>query len=354
MISLSDPIWSVFDEVCPKGNEGCVLSEKDRPCRFCGRDSDGLFLMDGNIVCGSCHSLNGRQLDYGAEWRYYGSEDVRASANMTRCSPSMTLFSAPDAPQVLGSVVSRCPRKWVSHWGKKTEKSSDVAAQKIETGRQMQRFQMWNTMSYRDRVHGIVQNTMMVNLSHQCMPSVILEEAKSIYQRLSQERITRGSRREGVIAASVYVACKRCDVPRSIREVADIFNIPMDVMTRAHRLVDHVLGGDNTMVSSEPCHFVGRFCSKLDLPADITDTVRELVKVIDDRSVIYDAMPTSIVAGAILSIVTVRRTKNTTLPQNDTISAVCQVATTTMSKIMKRLNAHPESAEVIHRGAPPP
>jgi len=342
---IDDPIWSAFD--CDDNDDDVVVVDKG--CRFCAAKDAKLQLIDGNIVCTTCFSLNGRQLDYSAEWRYYGQEDMRA-ANPARCSPA--LAGSSQVP-VLGSIVSRGPRKVCSNWSKKTEKSSDAESQKLDTGRQMQRFQLWNTLSYKDRVMNSVWNTMIVNMSHEGMPNIILEEAKSIYQRLAAERITRGSRREGVIAASVYMACKRCDVPRSIREIADMFGIRMDVMTRAHRLIDDVLGGDNTMTSSEPCHFVGRFCSKLEMPQGLTDIVRRLVEYTEANSIIYDAMPTSIVAGTILYVIGAMRKDpeyvSVILPSNEQISSVCQVASTTMSKIMKRIQAHPEYEKMLRQ-----
>ncbi|KAG1653105.1 hypothetical protein FOA52_009113 [Chlamydomonas sp. UWO 241] len=250
------------------------------------------------MVCMACHSVVGRQIDFGAEWRYYGAEDLRA-CNPTRCCPPMTTTLKRNAHEVqvqlLGNIVSRGPRRNASQWYRKTEAMTTAAADRVETGRQVQRYQIWNTLSYRDRVLGGVFDTLSITMSHHCLPVIIIEEAKSLYQRVTSMRITRGANRKGMIAVCAFVACQRCGMPRSLLEIAEMFDIDRGV---ACRLVDDVVD-DRGSSSSEPADFVGRFCSKLQLPPDIQQEVCRIVHQIDHQCIICDAMPTSIVAGAI-------------------------------------------------------
>ena len=64
------------------------------------------------------------------------------------------------------------------------------------------------------------------------IPSKIINEAKSIYKIVSTTKISRGTNREGIIASCVYFACKECDVPRSSKEIADMFGITSNIMTK--------------------------------------------------------------------------------------------------------------------------
>jgi transcription initiation factor TFIIB len=353
-IEFDDPIWLAF---------GSLSVEPQVPtCRHCGVSGEKTCLLEGAMVCTACHSVVGRQIDYGAEWRYYGAEDLR-SCNPTRCCPPMTTtLTKKNAHEVqvqlLGSIVSRGPRRNASQWYRKTEAMTTAAADRVETGRQVQRYQIWNTLSYRDRVLGSVFDTLSITMTHHCLPNIIIEEAKNLYQRVTSMRITRGANRKGVIAACAFVACKRCGVPRSLREIADMFDIDRGVTTRACRLVDEVVD-DRSTVNSEPTDFVGRFCSKLQLPPGMREEVCEAVRHIDRECIICDAMPTSIVAGTIAFVtahykdVAIRSRKNAgppslppsvaVLPTNDDISKVCQVAITTISKIVKRLQPHREA-----------
>lgn len=351
--SVVDSIWALL-KACDNeggvgidgdGNGNRPCCEQDRPCRHCGGHSGGLVLMDGFIVCTSCQSLHGRQMDHGAEWRFYGAEDPRsAGANPARCAPSS---SGASNIQILGSVVSRFPRKMPSSWGKKTAEASVAEMTRSETGRQMQRLQVYNTMTYQDRVTFAAWSKLGLILGQVDMPSVIFDQAKSIYSRLISQRTSRGARREGIIAASIYVACKRCDAPRSIREIADMCGVALDVMTQGLRLVEDVMGGDNNLQSSEPKHFVNRFCSNLGLPEPVTRAVHDLVALIDERSIIYDAMPPSIVAGSILFVVTDHRAGGEKgLPANADIASTCQVALSTMFKIHKRIRQSLDQGDI--------
>ena len=66
---------------------------------------------EGNVVCRKCFTLLDRQIDYGAEWRFYGAEDQKTTNPTRCCPPSNSLLS-----QNLGSVISSvqgCP-SWMA------------------------------------------------------------------------------------------------------------------------------------------------------------------------------------------------------------------------------------------------
>jgi len=119
-IEFDDPIWLAF---------GSLSVEPQVPtCRHCGVSGEKTCLLEGAMVCTACHSVVGRQIDYGAEWRYYGVE-YRRSCNPARCCPPMTTTrtnkNAHEVQvQLLGSIVSRGPRRNASRWYRKTEAMS--------------------------------------------------------------------------------------------------------------------------------------------------------------------------------------------------------------------------------------
>ena len=61
---------------------------------------------------------------------------------------------------------------------------------------------------------------------------MIIDEASSLYTIISSTKISRGSNRKGIIAACVFYACKECNVPRSSKEIANMFDIDITVMTK--------------------------------------------------------------------------------------------------------------------------
>ena len=295
---------------------------------------DNVIVEDG-IVCGTCRTVLSRQLDYGAEWRYYGAEDLRAT-NPTRCGPpSNGLIRS------LGGVVSGTPRRTNSHWCKKTDSSAagggnggGAGGGGFATGRTVQRFQMWGSLTYRERVLCGVFDQLALNAAQHGLPACILEDAKNLYKAVSDEHITRGENRAGVIAVSMYIACKRCGVPRSVREIAEMFDMKPTALTRACRTFRAVIGcADEDANTVTPMDFVPRFCSRLGIDAETTGAVRDCVEEADRAAVVSDAMPPSVVAGAI-AVVLAKRGIGIDVKE---IAAVCSVAPATATKMKRRL-----------------
>ena len=329
MIELDDPVWQMFsvkedDVVTPLPRPADPDLTCPCPCPFCG--ASVVVAHDGNRVCMSCSSIVERQLDHGAEWRYYGADDTRSS-NPTRCFPPSNGLI-----QTLGTVVSAGPRRSASYWRNRTEAAADTQQAVKNSGVKVQRFQTWGAMAYKDRVLCRVFDQMAVCASHHGVPMSILEDAKSLYKRVSEVHITRGESRSAVIAVAMYVAFKRSDVPRSVREVADMFRVRPAAMTRAMHIVNGIVT-DADGRSSETDDFVGRFCSRLDMPQQAVDMTRELVVRLDEMNAVCDAMPPSIVGGVIM-LVAERLKLGLT---REAVAAACMIAPVTVSKLHKRI-----------------
>ena len=52
------------------------------------------------------------------------------------------------------------------------------------------------------------------------------------YKLLDEAQISRGTNRKGLIAACIYIACKKRNVPRSAKEIAEIYDLKVNEMTR--------------------------------------------------------------------------------------------------------------------------
>ena len=75
-------IWNIFDSEMKKNLDEdieCVYSDKfiDNKCSSC---DDPLFISEDGFYCcsnKSCGVIYKDVLDFGAEWRYYGADDVK-------------------------------------------------------------------------------------------------------------------------------------------------------------------------------------------------------------------------------------------------------------------------------------
>lgn len=296
----------------------CPVRKKDAPqqvsdmCSFC--EEDEVQLEDGNYVCRRCGTLSSRFIDSSAEWRYYGFDDNKNS-DPTRCGmPASELL--PDSS--LGSVI-----------GYTSNESPDM--------RIIRKFHLWNSMTYKERSLYNIFDMLTVNALNNGIPKSIIEEAKMLYKKISELKISRGDNRSGLIASSIYMSCKTNKVPRSTKEIAKIFNIKPTVMTKGCKKFQEIM--KLNMDSTNPDDFVSRFCSKLELDNDRRDLCKRVLKRADDLSIVSENTPPSIAAGSIYLCSVVA---GWGLSKKD-LSDACEISQVTISKCYKKLAVHAEA-----------
>ena len=265
------------------------------------------------IICKVCSNVITNISD-NPEWRYYGSKDNKSS-DPTRCGmPVNTLL--PESS--VGSSVSY------------TSNSKDMY--------QIRKMQQWSGMPYKERsVYKVfleIQNVCTRNN----IPSKITNEAKSIYKVVSSTKISRGTNREGFIASCVYFACKECNVPRSSKEIADMFGISSNVMTKGVKKCQEIIHMDkknknriSKTKSTKPEDFINRFCNKLNIEEKQTKQILEICKITVENNIISENTPPSIASGCIFYF-TKKGKKD--ISKKD-ISDVCKISEVTINKCCK-------------------
>ena len=303
-IDVDDPLWEEgFGAL--RGTKRSADSSSS--CAHCG--SGTVQLRDGFYECTKCSSLVDRMLDHGAEWRFYGGEDTRA-VDPTRCGPPTS-----ELLPMLGCVIGG--------GGGHSEASHSM--------RMIQKYHIWNVLTYRERSLCSVFSLLSVNASTFNIPVCILEEAKALYKQLSERRLTRGDNRSALIASSLYMSCKSNNVPRSIKEIAAMFNIKVSCMTKGCKMFQELVKLD--VNSSAPGDFVGRFCSRVGMAPAATALCHHVVARADAMGLVCDTTPPSAVAGA-MQLVSVELSLGL---DKRCIGEACMISPVTICKCHKRL-----------------
>eukprot|EP00798_Chlamydomonas_sp_ICE-L_P009576 gene9576-12161_t len=261
------------------------------PCVFC--NSRHIALLDGMVTCQECHSVVDRIIDYGAEWRFFGTVSdgggVGTGRNMTRCCPpSNSLIPT------LGSVIgfgahSSTPSTTTLAMGGRAKQRSCT---------DIQRYHFWNSMTYKERTLCSVFEQLAAIALRNGIPQIILEEAKGVYKKASSVKVTRGDNRKAIITCSMYMACKLNHAPRSCKEIGELSGVSSKIVIRGCKLIESRVD-DLEVSTSRPEDYIRRFSSKLQMDEIERAFTQHIVDNIVESDLVCDFMPTSVAAGAL-------------------------------------------------------
>jgi transcription initiation factor TFIIB len=212
----------------------------------------------------------------------------------------------------------------------------------------MAKYNSWNAMPYKERSQWKIFTLITETCNKHKLPKIIIEDSKIYYKHISENVISRGSNRKGLIAACVYNSCKKQKVPRSCKEIAEIFNIELKDMTKGCKHFNEIwrivnknscLNKNNTFHrSTNPLDYIDRFCSNLSIPIKIKN-ISEIVAIKSitfNHDIVNDNTAPSISAG---SVYLVCKLYNYRISKKD-ISNISKISEVTITKCYKKLSMY--------------
>lgn len=319
--SYETAMWSLLDDLKVIQNHAIQKVEEPKqdtqdmqdiqttlttPCETCS--GTNIFLDDSNYICADCSSIQSRYIDGGAEWRYYGTDDQRGD-DPNRCGmPTNNLLPKSS----LGTTI-----------GGRWNDSSYV--------KKIRMYQLWNSMPYWERTLSTIFEKIATNIAFHGIPAKVLDDAKVMYKQVSEKKISRGDNREGLIASSIYYACLMNNVPRSTKEVADMFHIEPIVLTRGNAKFQSMLKLNVKCTNAQD--FIARFATKLKMDFNDISICKQIATRLDEMDVITENAPTSIAAGTIYFYC---QERNYDISKK-LIAEACMVSDPTIIKCYKRI-----------------
>jgi len=308
MSSEIDNIWKIFEDFDDINNN----NDKVEKCINVNCDCTIFLLKDNYYICETCNTIQEQFIDNQAEWRYYGSNDTKMS-DPTRCGmPENDLL-----PELsLGTVIG-------NDFGKNSYEMYKI-----------RKYQKWNSTSYKERSLYQIIDKITLNASNSGISQSIIDEAKILYKQLSEQKISRGLNRNGLIASSVYMSCKVNKVPRSAKEIAKIFNINITTMTKGCKKFHDIM--KTNMDCSNPDDFIMRFCCNLNIEDKYIELCSYIIDKADEYSIVSENAPPSIAVGTIYLVSNLCKLNIT----KKEISKECDISEVTINKCYKKLEKY--------------
>lgn len=227
----------------------------------------------GEYVCTETGEvLEDRIVDQGPEWRAYTEEENRERSRAGTISLT------------------------VHDLGLSTD--MDLKAKDRIKAMRLRRMQLRSRIGSSEQRNLVKAMTILERISDQLrLPKAVKEEASIIYRKALEKRLIKGRSIEEVVAASIYAACRKANIPTSLDEIAKYTSSTKKDIGKAYRLL---LREDITSVpASDPKYQVMKIVSLLGLSGKSLTAALEIVEKAKRLGITSGKDPASIAAAAV-------------------------------------------------------
>lgn len=236
------------------------------------------------VICARCGLvLDENMIDPGQEWRAFDSDQrdkrARTGAPATFAIADKGLATNIDFrnKDARGNVIPEANRA------------------------QLYRLRKWNR---RMRVSNASERNLAFALSELDrvssrlgIPRSVREDAAKIYRSAARKKLIRGRSIEGMVAAALYTACRRNNIPRSLDEMQVASNVSKKQIGRNYRFLAKKL--NIKLKPTSPSDYIPRFATQLSLSGEVESKAISIIKKAKDKGLINGKGPIGIAATAL-------------------------------------------------------
>jgi transcription initiation factor TFIIB len=189
------------------------------------------------IVCIDCgYVIDEKLADAGPEWRAFDDEQ---KTKRTRVGAPIT-YTTHD--KGLSTTIN---------WSDKRSIGGKISSK--------QRLELY-TLRKRQRIVRVLDATernLSIALSELCklssalnLPRSIVETASVIYRKAIKKGLSRGRSTRSITAAVIYLSCRKCGIPRTLKEIATASSLNRRDLARSYRFIIKELDSSVPLVTS--------------------------------------------------------------------------------------------------------
>ena len=286
-----------------------TMKKQDDICPECGSDH---FIEDyarGIILC-RCGQVIDNIFDNGEERRNFegGNENTNNGMMHNRLLPQSSL----------GTIMTAKGR--------------------------LKKLHIWNAMPYKERSDNIMFKAIhSVCIVHKIVRR-IEDDAKILCKRMSstvhtsgksigRPIITRGFNRAGIVAGCLFIACRRNDDSRAVKEISFYFDISEKDVNKGIRSLLSILNGElivEDIGTSKVIHFIQRKCDELHIKNKYTDIAKTIAINIDKLNIASNHTTFSLAAASIFMVANMYNL--TSITKKSVSHAFCGLSDVTVGK----------------------
>lgn len=265
-------------------NRESIKADEQNVCPDCGSTNLKIDSGRAEISCQDCGLvIQENIMDRGREWRAFDQEQrnkrTRVGAPMTYAVSDKGLTTAID-------------------WKNKDIHGNAIPERNIA---QIYRLRKWNKKL---RISGTGERNLALALteldresSRLGIPRSVREDAALIYRTAADKNIVRGRSIDGMVAASIYTACRRCGVPRTLDEISEASKVTKKKIGKNYRFLSREL--KIKLRPTSPADYVPRFATKLGLSGIVESKAIAIIHESSKKGLITGREPTGVAAASL-------------------------------------------------------
>ena len=303
-------IWSELDTLLPKQND-----EKPVNRNICNECSGvKVFSPEGLPTCSECGLIEDQFIDDTAEWTSGVTEYGKVN-DPARCgypNPNPELFS--------------------QNWGKgiviSTHRNSTYEHKR------MAKINFHMSMNHKDR--SLFHAYKDIDEACHTLPAVILKDAKMMYRKFNEGKLTRGAVRLGIKANCVLYACRLAKVSRTTKEISDMFGIQSKDISRTTQMFkDTIMGATKKNYVTKAFDVMPRLLLAFEISREERLKCNKMCGAIEDCVELMSKTPNSVASVIIYIVLGSKVTKSEMCEK-------CSVSVPTLNKIEMIIKKHLE------------
>jgi transcription initiation factor TFIIB len=249
----------------------------------------------GESVCSDCGLVVQEDLlDRGAEWKAFTPQEEQSRAR----AGSPIKYSHYD--KGLSTVI-------------RVDRDAFGRPLSPKVRRQMWRLRRWHI---RSRMHASqsrnlsqAMNELQLLSDKLHISSSIQEMAAVIYRKALDKDLVRGRNIAGIVAGSLYVACRSAKIPRTLKEFAEVSLRDQKEIAKAYRLITYTL--KMKMPIDNPIDYITKIAEKAGVSCDVEGLAIKIMRDAKDKHATMGKDPSGLAAATLYIASKIKKEKIT-------------------------------------------
>jgi transcription initiation factor TFIIB len=218
------------------------------------------------------------------------------------------------------------------------KEATDASGNNIDTGTRM-RMNRLRTWDYRSQVQSSTERSLQKAFSilsrlkdRLGLPNHVTEKAAYTYRKAQERGLIRGDTIDSILAASIYVALRQSEVPRTLDEISEISDVKLKHAARSYRRIITELDIKAPMIDLSK--YIMKVANKLGFDEKIKRKALELMGQAQKKNILVGKDPMSM-AASILYLVNVAEGHNKTQSEIAKAAGTTEVTVRNRSKELR-------------------